>query len=137
MPHVPPPQWPNLVRRSHHEPLVCTNTRDAVISDAKNELVDFIVHQAFYPVLMADRSGPNKAVVEQLQSVTRAEIERFRSCKSLKEVIENFERNRQMQLDTDLHADLKVLSLPVLSDLQQGFERKVYELGLARKTVWL
>jgi len=114
--------------------VVCTSTRDAVISDAKNELVDFIVHQAFYPVLMADRSGPNKAVVEQLQNVTRAEIERFRSCKSLKEVIETFERNRRMQLDTDLHVDLRVLRLPVLSDLKLDFERKVYELGRARKT---
>jgi len=114
--------------------VVCTSTRDAVISDAKNELVDFIVHRAFYPVLMADRTGPNKAVVEQLQSVTRAEIERFRSCKSLKEVIETFERNRQMQLDTDLHVDLRVFRLPVLNDLKIDFERKVYELGRARKT---
>ena len=94
------------------------------------ELVDFIVHQAFYPVLMVDRASPNRAMIQNLQDLTRTGIARFRSCRSLKEVIDNFERDRRMQ--SDIHADLKLLKLPVLSDLRQDFERKVYDLGVVR-----
>ena len=102
-----------------------------MVRDGREELVEFIVHHAFYPVLMADRAGPNRALVEHLQEMTRAKIERFRNCRSIKDVIDNFERDRKTQ--SEIHGDLRLLKLPVLSDLRQDFERKVYDLGLIKR----
>ena len=104
--------------------------RDVMARDAKGELVDFLVHRAFYPVLMAQRTGPDKAMIEQVQGATYREIERFRAYGSADEVVDNFRRDLESEFATSLYHDLKRLDLPVIGDLREAFERKARELGL-------
>ena len=103
--------------------------------DAKSELVDFLVHRAFYPVLMAQRSGPHKARVEHVQDTARTEIERFRSCGSIEDVVASFKRDLRSRPAKDVHSDLRLLNLPVLSDLREDFEQKARELGFEPDTL--
>ncbi len=104
-------------------------------TDAKTELVDFLVHRAFYPVLMTQRTGPHKATIEQVQHATRAEIERFRSYGSIEDVIASFERDLRSKPARSIYSDLKLLNLPVISDVREDFERKVRELGFDPDTL--
>lgn len=103
---------------------------DSADPSARNELVDFIIHRAFYPVLMADRAGPHRAMIEHVQAATRAEIDRFRGYGSAEEVIDGFERGFRSRPARDIHSKLKLLDLPVIDDLRDDFEHKVRELGL-------
>ena len=103
--------------------------------DTKNELVDFLVHRTFYPVLMAQRVGPHKAKIEHVQDVTRTEIERFRSYGSIEDVVVNFKRDLRSNPAKDVHSDLRLLNLPVISDLREDFERKARELGFDPNTL--
>lgn len=98
---------------------------------AKSELVDFVVHRAFYPVLMAQRTGPHKARVERAQEAARTEIERFRRCKSAEDVVATFWRDLRPGPASRIHSELRSLNLPVISDLREGFEQKARELGVA------
>lgn len=102
---------------------------DAMAADPKGELVDFLVHQAFYPVLMAERRGPDKASIAQVQDATRAAIDRFRSYGSAQEVIDNFRRELSPNPARDIEPELKRLRLPVIEDIREDFERKAHELG--------
>lgn len=104
--------------------------REARASDTKRELVEFLVHRAFYPVLMAQRAGPNRAMIEQVQDATYREIERFRGYGSADEVIVNFKRDLSSEFATSHYHDLKRLNLPVIGDVREDFERKARELGL-------
>jgi hypothetical protein len=109
--------------------------RKAMTADVKDELVDFLVHQAFYPVLMTDRAGPNKAMIAHVQEAIHAEIDRFRGYKSAEEVIANFNRDLRSKPGKDIHSELKLLNLPVLHDLHEDFERKARELGFEPDTL--
>ena len=102
---------------------------DGADTDARNQLVDFIAHRAFYPVLMVDRTGPHRAMIEQVQAATRAKIDRLRSCGSAAEVIDSFERDLRSGPAQDITCELKLLHLPVVDDLRDEFERKARELG--------
>ena len=104
-------------------------------TDARNELVDFIVHRAFYPVLMADRTGPHRARIEHVQAATRAEIERFRSYGSAEEVISSFQRDLQSRPTKSINSELKLLHLPMIDDFRDDFERKARELGYEPATL--
>ena len=102
---------------------------------ARNELVDFIVHRAFYPVLMVDRAGPHRDIVEHVQAATRAEIERFRSFGSIKEVIDSFGRDLRSKSAQNIQSELKLLHLPTIEDFHEDFERKARELGFDPNTL--
>ncbi len=97
--------------------------------------MDFLVHRAFYPVLMAQRTGPNKALIERLQETTRNEIERFRSYRSIAEVMINFRRELTSGHKQSLCSDLRMLNLPVIGDLRDDLEEKARELGLDTDTL--
>jgi hypothetical protein len=103
--------------------------------DTKSELVDFLVHRTFYPVLMAQRAGPHKAKIEHVQDATRTEIERFRSYGSIKDVAVNFERDLRLRPASSIRSDLRLVSLPVLGDVHEEFERKARELGFDPNTL--
>ena len=106
----------------------CMSTRD-VAQDARAELVDFLVHRAFYPVLMVQRTGPDKAVIERVQGATYRNIERFRGYGSADDVIANFTHDLESELATGLYVDLRRLDLPVGGDLRKDFELKARQLG--------
>jgi hypothetical protein len=106
---------------------------NAMGRDARGELVEFIFHNAFYPVLMANRDGysdDEKTQLKRVQNVIYAEIERFRSYQSAEEVIANFERDLSLKPAKQSYAELKALNLPVINDLREEFERKAHELGV-------
>ncbi len=96
--------------------------------------MDFVVHRVFYPVLMLQRTGPHKARIEHMQDATRAEIERFRTCGSIEEVVVNYKRYLGSESARNIHSGLKLLSFPASSDLHEGFEKKVRELGFEPDT---
>ena len=98
--------------------------------DVKDELVEFLLHKAFYPVLMAKRDGPDKTKLEHVQAATRAEIDRFRNYGSAEEVVVNFKRDLSSQPAKKIHSELRMLKLPVLNDLREDFERRAEELGV-------
>ena len=102
---------------------------DDADTDARNQLIDFIAHRAFYPVLMVDRVGPHRALIEHVQAATRAKIDRLRSYSSAEEVIDNFERDFRSRTAQDITSELKLLHLPTIDDLRDEFERKARELG--------
>ncbi len=127
MPHLPAAEQHDQPRGSA---MTMDNHSDLVAKDATSELVTFLVHRAFYPVLMAERTGPNKAMIEHVQNATHKEIERFRSYGSAAELIANFERDLRSGSATSLYSDLKRLNLPVIGDVREEFERKARELGV-------
>ena len=98
--------------------------------DARADLVEFLLHKAFYPVLMAKPDGHDRAKMEHVQKATQAEIDRFRSYRSAEEVITNFKRDLSSTPAKKIHAELKALNLPVINDFSDEFERKVEALGL-------
>ena len=98
--------------------------------DAKSELVDFLLHKAFYPVLMARRDGPDKTKIEHVQAAIRAEIDCFRSYRSAGEVMVNFKCDLNSKSAREIHSELKTLHLPVINDVREEFERKAQKLGV-------
>lgn len=102
-------------------------------SDAKQQLVDFLIDRAFDPVMKADaegRSDENKRRLKDVQEATRSEIERFRGYDSAKEVVVNFRRDLDSDPAKKVHADLKALDLPTLNEIRDEFEHKASELGI-------
>ena len=101
-------------------------------TDARSELVEFLAHRAFYPVLMArwDGDSETRTRLEHVQQATRAEIDRFQGYGSVEEVIVNFKRDLNSKPAKKIHSELKALNLPVISDFREEFERKVSNLGV-------
>ena len=101
-------------------------------SNAKRELVDFLVQMAFDPVLKAHPGGSDadRKKLEHVQNATRAEIERFRNYGSAEEVVVNFKRDLSSTPAKKIHAELKALGLPTINDLRDEFEDKARKLGV-------
>lgn len=102
-------------------------------SKAQKELVDFLVHRAFDPVLKAKpdgRSDAEKKKLEHVQDATRKEIERFRHYGSAEEVVTNFRRDLDSEPAKKIHRELKSLGLPTINDIREEFEDKARELGV-------
>lgn len=102
-------------------------------SDAKQKLVDFVVHKAFDPVLKAKpegRSETEKEKLEHVQRATRAEIDRYRGYGSASEVVTNFKRDLHSEAARKVHSELRQLGLPTINDVREEFERKADELGV-------
>jgi len=104
--------------------------RDGIAEDVTGELVDFLVHLAFYPVLMMQRRGPNKAVIEHVQEATYNEIQRFRGCTSAQEVVAVFEQDVRSGPAVSINSELRELRLPALADVRDEFEQKAHDLGV-------
>ena len=102
-------------------------------SDAKRQLVEFLIDRAFDPVMKAKpegRSDAEKKKLKHVQEATRAEIERFQRYGSAKDVVENFKRDLNSDPAKKVHADLKALNLPTLNEIKDEFETKASELGV-------
>lgn len=102
-------------------------------SDAKEKLVDYLIHNAFDPVLKAKpdgRSAADKEKLQHVQDATRAEIERYRRYGSASEVVTNFKRDLNSQAARKIHAQLEELGLPTINEFREAFERKARDLGV-------
>jgi hypothetical protein len=102
-------------------------------SDAKRQLVEFLIDRAFEPVMKAKpegRSDAERKKLKHVQDATRAEIERFQRYSSAKDVVENFKRDLNSDPAKKVHADLKALNLPTLNEIKDEFETKASELGV-------
>ncbi|WP_353643228.1 hypothetical protein [Mesorhizobium sp. WSM2239] len=102
-------------------------------SDAKRQLVEFLIDRAFDPVMKAKpegRSDSEKKKLKDVQDATRAEIERFKRYGSARDVVENFKRDLNSDPAKKVHAYLKALNLPTLNDIKDEFEAKASELGV-------
>jgi ribosome recycling factor len=102
-------------------------------SDAKRQLVEFLIERAFDPVMKArpeGRSDAERKKLKDVQDATRAEIERFRRYGSAKDVVKNFKRDLNSDPAKKVHADLKALNLPTLNEIKDEFEAKASKLGV-------
>ena len=102
-------------------------------TDKKRTLVDFLIRQAFDPVMHAKpdgRSAAENAKLDHVRKATRAEIERYRDYRSAEEVVTNFRRDLHSSAAKKVHAELRNLGLPTLDDVRNEFEEKVRELGV-------
>ena len=104
--------------------------------DARRELVQFLEQRAFDPVMKAraeGRSEAEKRRLEDVQTATEEEIERFRNYGSAKEVLDNFRSDLDSEPARKVHAALRSLDLPTINDIRDEFERKAEELGVAAR----
>jgi predicted amidohydrolase YtcJ len=100
----------------------------------KDELVRFLEHRAFGPVLRAKPTGRSEADrkrLEHVQKATQAEIERFHKYGSAEEVVTNFRRDLNSAPAKRVHAELRSLGLPTIQDIREEFDELVQRLGLA------
>lgn len=100
-------------------------------ADARQILVEFLVRQAFEPVLRAKPDGRSQADQQRLakvQQATVAEIERFEKYSSASEVLVNFRRDLSSAPAKKVHAELKSLGLPTINDLRGAFEEQARSL---------
>ena len=111
-----------------------SNRQVGMVTDARSKLMDFVVHRNFYPVLMLQRTGPHKARIEHMQDAARAEIDRFRTCGSIEEVVVKYKRYFESDSARNTRSDLKLLSVPAFSDLHKGFGETVRDLGFEPDT---
>ncbi|WEX74296.1 hypothetical protein PYH37_001698 [Sinorhizobium numidicum] len=102
-------------------------------TDAKRQLVDFLVKRAFDPVMKArpdGRSDADRRKLEHVQKATQSEIERFRGYDSAEEVVVNFKRDLDSRAAKKIHAELKELKLPTINDIRDEFEKEASALGV-------
>ena len=94
--------------------------------------MEFLIQEAFGPVLKARPDGCSDAdrkKLERVQNATRAEIERFRGYGSAGEAVVNFKRDLSSRTARKTHSELKALDLPTTDGLREEFEREASELG--------
>ncbi len=97
----------------------------------KERLVDFLERRAFKPVLGADKSdysGDDQDKLEDVQSATRNEVERYHDYDSDKEVYRMFQDDLNSEEADEVNRKLKDLDLPRLCDIKDEFEAKAKEL---------
>jgi hypothetical protein len=102
-------------------------------ADAKQKLVEMLIHKAFDPVLHKSASGlseTEKRKLEHVQRATKSEIERYRGYGSAKEVVTNFRRDLDSDAAQKVHRELESLHLPTINDIRDEFGAKVDELGV-------
>ena len=101
--------------------------------DAKHELVEFLMREAFDPVMKArpdGRSERDQHRLSDVQQATEKEIHRYRDYKSAEEVYTNFRRDLTSAPAKKVHETLHALKLPTLNDVREAFERRAHDLGV-------
>ncbi len=101
--------------------------------DAKHELVEFLVREAFDPVMQAKpagRSEPEQRMLAEVQQATEKEVLRYRHYRSADEVFTNFRRDLTSTPAKKVHDKLHTLKLPTLHDVRDRFEEHAKSLGV-------
>ena len=105
------------------------------MSNARQELAEFVISKAFNPVMRAKPDGKSEAdnrTLEHVKKATEAEIERYRNYGSAQEVAINFRRDLTSSAAKKVHTQLRHLHLPTIEDIKDEFEHKAQELGVKR-----
>ena len=100
---------------------------------AKHELVEFLIREAFDPVLKANPSGRSEhdqRKLEDVKQATEKEVERFRNYASVEEVLTNFRHDLSSAPAKKVQNELTRLQLPTLHDVRDAFERRAEALGV-------
>ena len=103
------------------------------MADKKRELLSFLEHKAFDPVMRAvpdGRSEAEKKRLEDVQRRTKSEIERYRNYGSAEELVTNFKRDLTSDAAKKVHAELRSLHLPTIEEIRDEFEQKARDLGV-------
>lgn len=99
----------------------------------QSELVNFLKHRVFDPVLGADEGGRSDAEARKLKDVkdaTRAEVDRYEHYGSAQDVVDNFKDDLTSEPAQKIERESRALDLPTLKDVRQDFEAKARDLGL-------
>lgn len=102
-------------------------------SNARRELVEFVVDKAFQPVMRARPDGrpdAERKMLSHVQDATRAEIKRYRHYRSATDVVTNFKRDLTSRAAKKVHAQLRRLRLPTIEDIKSEFEAKTRKLDV-------
>ena len=103
------------------------------MTDARRQLVQFLDHRAFEPVLRADPADfPESArgKLDELKRSTKAEQERFHAYDSAEKVVRMFRDDLDSAPARAVHRDLDELGLPTLDQLRTDFEQLAADLGV-------
>ena len=101
--------------------------------NVKQELLDFVIRNAFDPVLKANSAGKSaaeKKKLEHVQGATSSEVDRYKSYGSSAELVTNFKRDLDSAAAKKIHKDLQQLGLPTINDVRNEFEAKARDLGV-------
>ncbi|MBE0476195.1 MAG: hypothetical protein IBX62_03745 [Coriobacteriia bacterium] len=103
-------------------------------SDAREELLRYLDHNAFDPVVDADPDDFRPEEREMLEDVRRAADstkrryhEAFRSAEELRD---GYRRDVRADAHRAIRGELRQLGLPTLPDVRKGFEKLADRLGV-------
>lgn len=94
---------------------------------SKQELVSFLDHRVFDPILHASAdkySGKEREDLKFVQEKTQSEKDRYHHYGSAEEVIRMFKDDLNSEKAKQVNERLKHLGLPRLEDVRQEFEKK-------------
>lgn len=92
----------------------------------KEELVRFLDHKVFEPILKASpegRSDSEKRDLEEVQDKTRTEQDRFHHYPSAEKVMQMYQDDLSSEPARKVNAKLKRLNLPILADVEDEFKK--------------
>jgi hypothetical protein len=92
--------------------------------DSKKQLLDFLNHKVFDPILHAspDRfEGADRKALEHVQRATESEKDRYRHYGSAREIRERYLGDLNSKAAKKVNAELTRLKLPKLPDFKDEF----------------
>lgn len=93
----------------------------------KQELVEFLDHRVFDPVLHASQdrySGMQKDDLKYVQDKTRSEKEHYHSYGSADEVVRMYNDDLHSEHAKPVNNKLRELGMPRLADVKEEFDRR-------------
>jgi len=94
---------------------------------SKDELVKFLDHKVFDPILNASPdkySGARRDDLSYVQDRTKSEKERYHNYGSADEVVRMYKDDLSSENAKSVNSKLKELGLPQLADVKDEFEKK-------------
>lgn len=94
---------------------------------SKEELVEFLDHKIFNPILNASPnkySGQQRDDLKYVQDRTRAEKERYHDYGSARELVQMYKDDLSSENAKPVNSKLRELGLPLLADIKDEFEQK-------------
>ena len=94
---------------------------------SKDELVNFLDHKVFDPILNASPdkySGARRDDLSYVQDRTKSEKERYHNYGSADEVVRMYKDDLSSENAKSVNSKLKELGLPQLADVKDEFEKK-------------
>jgi hypothetical protein len=92
----------------------------------KAELLKFLDHHVFDPILKASPDGYSEAdrkLLKDVQDRTRSEKDRFHHYSNAKAVVDNYKSDLHSSTAKRVNSELEKLKLPTLPSMQEEFLR--------------